>query len=173
MRNLPVSESHWRTRCKFSARYPEVLRLLDGSSQDALMRLCIGSGSPGKPTRNICYMQYLREFKFKDMDSKQAYEARRNAAPWRAWYKTQRWQNVRAAQLRASPMCSMCKSRGVDRVATVAHHVVPHGGDYASFWHGELSSSCASCHDSDMQRIEGGARARPIVDSNGWPSDIR
>jgi hypothetical protein len=34
------------------------------------------------------------------MDSKQAYEARRKAnLPWRAWYKTSRWQRIRAAQL--------------------------------------------------------------------------
>ena len=69
-------------------------------------------------------------------------------------------------------MCAMCKRRGVDRVATVAHHVAKHDGDYAAFWHGELESLCPSCyHNSDYQRIEGGGRWRPMVDRDGWPID--
>src|SRR5947208_1619432 len=101
------------------------------------------------------------------MDSKQAkqaYEARRNALPWRAWHSSYRWKQRRAAQLRAQPTCAWCKQRGVDRVATVAHHIIPHRGDYALFWHGELASLCASCHDIDAQRMEGGGKARPRVD---------
>jgi hypothetical protein len=66
-------------------------------------------------------------------------------------------------------MCVMCKARGVDRVATVANHATPHHGDYTAFWYGRLTSLCANCHDSDMQRIEGGGRARAQVDVDGWP----
>jgi hypothetical protein len=66
-------------------------------------------------------------------------------------------------------MCAMCKARGVDRVATVAHHVHKHDGSYELFWHGELESLCPSCHDSDMQRIESGGRGRGRVDVDGWP----
>jgi hypothetical protein len=106
------------------------------------------------------------------MDSKQAYEAQRNAnLPWRQWYKTSRWQKLRARQLRAEPMCAMCKRRGVDRAATVCNHTVRHGGDYAAFWHGPFNSLCKACHDSDQQRIEGGGKARPIVGADGWPID--
>jgi 5-methylcytosine-specific restriction protein A len=66
-------------------------------------------------------------------------------------------------------MCFMCKARGVDRVATVANHVIRHEGDYHLFWHGELNSLCAACHNSDQQRIEGGGKPRPIVGADGWP----
>ena len=104
------------------------------------------------------------------MDSRQAYEARRKAnQPWRAWYKTQRWRNVRAAQLRAQPMCEMCKARGVDRAAVVCNHVKRHEGDYHAFWSGPFNSLCKACHNSDQQRIEGGGKARPMIGVDGWP----
>jgi 5-methylcytosine-specific restriction enzyme A len=108
------------------------------------------------------------------VDSKRAYEARRKATqPWQYWYTTRPWRKVRAAQLRAHPMCCMCKARGVDRVATVANHIVPHRGDPALFWdRANLNSLCASCHNSDQQRIEGGGQGRPYVGLDGWPSNI-
>src|SRR4029077_8060892 len=106
------------------------------------------------------------------MDARKAYDARRKQLPWRRWYTTQRWQDVRAAQLRREPMCYLCKRRGVDRVATVANHVVPHHGDAALFWYGTLSSLCQPCHDSDMQRMERGGKGRAMVDRDGWPIDM-
>ena len=56
--------------------------------------------------------------------------------------------------------------------AAVAHHVVPHHGDEALFWKGELISLCKTCHDREAQRIEHGGH-RLDVDSNGWPLDPR
>src|SRR6478672_5027190 len=103
------------------------------------------------------------------MGSKQAYETRRNAQPWRHWYWTQRWRKRSKAQLRSQPMCVLCQARGVDRPATVANHVVPHHGDHELFWHGELNSLCSACHNSDQQRIEGGGKARLPIDADGWP----
>jgi 5-methylcytosine-specific restriction enzyme A len=63
----------------------------------------------------------------------------------------------------------MCKARGVDRPATVAHHVERHCGDYDKFFGGKLASVCKNCHDSDEQRKEGGGQARQIVGADGWP----
>jgi len=104
------------------------------------------------------------------MDARQYYEQRRcDAKPWRAWYTTARWQRTRAAQLRAHPMCVMCKARGVDRPATVCNHITKHDGDASLFWSGPFNSLCKQCHDSDQQRIEGGGRARALVDVDGWP----
>jgi 5-methylcytosine-specific restriction protein A len=103
------------------------------------------------------------------MDSRQAYNAKRNAVPWRKWYKLQRWRDRRAAQLAAHPMCVMCKARGVDRPASVANHIKRHEGDYELFWFGQLNSLCKSCHDVDQQRIELGGKARPMVGADGWP----
>jgi 5-methylcytosine-specific restriction enzyme A len=106
------------------------------------------------------------------MDPRQAYALRRQTSqPWQAWYKTARWRKLRARQLRAEPMCCMCQQRGIDRAATVCNHVVRHQGDYDLFWSGPFSSLCANCHNSDMQRIEGGGTARPVVGIDGWPSD--
>ena len=40
------------------------------------------------------------------------------------------------------------------QAATLADHVVPHRGDYALFWFGELQSLCKACHDIKKQRVE-------------------
>jgi 5-methylcytosine-specific restriction enzyme A len=63
----------------------------------------------------------------------------------------------------------MCKSRGVDRPATVCNHIIRHEGNYEAFWSGPFNSLCKSCHDSDQQRIEGGNMPRVFVDRDGWP----
>jgi 5-methylcytosine-specific restriction protein A len=108
------------------------------------------------------------------VDAKQVYEARRKQAlPWRAWYHTPRWRALRAAQLRSHPTCEMCKTRGIDRPATVCNHINRHEGDLVAFWQGPFNSLCKQCHDSDQQRIEGGNQPRSFADSNGWPRDPR
>jgi hypothetical protein len=42
----------------------------------------------------------------------------------------------------------MCEAEGRVEVATVADHVVPHRGDWALFWEGDLQSLCAHHHNS-------------------------
>jgi 5-methylcytosine-specific restriction enzyme A len=102
---------------------------------------------------------------------KQDYERRRRLLPWRAWYMTTRWRRLRAAQLRAEPMCHMCKQRGIDRPASVCNHVTRHQGNSDAFWSGPFNSLCKSCHDSDQQRIEGGNQPRSFATADGWPRD--
>jgi 5-methylcytosine-specific restriction enzyme A len=36
-------------------------------------------------------------------------------------------------------------------LATVAHHLVPHRGDWQLFIAGDLQSLCKRCHDSEAQ----------------------
>jgi 5-methylcytosine-specific restriction protein A len=87
--------------------------------------------------------------------------------PYKRWYKTARWQRLRAAQLYADPLCSMCKPRIV--AATVCDHVEPHRGDETKFWNGPFQSLCKRHHDSDKQRIEKGGKPKPTIGNDGWP----
>jgi len=69
-------------------------------------------------------------------------------------YNDKRWLARRAAQLRAQPLCVMCKASGFIRLATVADHIVPHRGDPNLFWYGKLQSLCMTCHNNVKQQIE-------------------
>lgn len=60
---------------------------------------------------------------------------------------------------------------GYVREATVADHVKPHRFDPVEFWHGELQSLCAPCHDTHKQREEHGATYTSFADVNGYPLD--
>lgn len=94
-----------------------------------------------------------------------AHDQDRSAAqPWRAWYKTARWQRLRVGQLTAEPLCRRCIAQGMVEPATVCDHVEPHKGDEAKFWSGPFQSLCASCHNSAKQKAERRARkAEPYV----------
>lgn len=94
---------------------------------------------------------------------------RRKALPWRKWYSTPAWRMRRAKQLAQTPWCEPCKRMGKSRPATVANHKIPHRGDRHLFWHGELESQCASCHDSATQRAELEGFERGIGE-DGWPT---
>ncbi|EQA96840.1 hypothetical protein V475_20370 [Sphingobium baderi LL03] len=83
------------------------------------------------------------------------------------WYKTARWQRLRARQLASEPLCAMCHPRVTS--ATVCDHKEPHRGDEVKFWTGPFQSLCASCHNSDKQRIEKGGKPRPRIGPDGWP----
>ena len=77
-------------------------------------------------------------------------------APWRAWYKTSRWQRLRWQVLTdAMFTCAMCRRlEGLSR-NLVADHIRPHRGNDALFWDREnLQCLCRSCHDRDKQRLE-------------------
>jgi len=85
---------------------------------------------------------------------------------YRSWYKTARWQKLRAAQLQREPLCRMCKSRIT--VATVCDHITPHRGDPILFWNGPFQSLCVNHHSSAKQRLERGGKQRGC-DESGIP----
>jgi 5-methylcytosine-specific restriction enzyme A len=98
-------------------------------------------------------------------DQRREYDRhRRKAKPWRAFYSTPQWQARRAAQLTSKPVCERCEVRGVIVAATVAHHVMPHRGDWTLFITGELQSVCKPCHDSEAQAEE----AALMLTGRGW-----
>lgn len=111
------------------------------------------------------------------------------SAPWRKWYKTRRWQELRLRTIwRDRAACARCgiqhnaaatfiaatgPSPGKQELAIlqgiikaspttwVADHIDPHRGDEAMFWDGGgLQCLCKPCHDRDKQREEARARRR-------------
>lgn len=75
--------------------------------------------------------------------------------PWRAWYKTSRWQKLRWSILvRDLFACQMCKRVEADTSMLVCDHVEPHRGDEVKFWSGPFQVLCKGCHDRLKQSQE-------------------
>jgi len=75
--------------------------------------------------------------------------------PWRAWYKTARWQRLRWSVLtRDLFTCQRCRRIESDTAQLVCDHVEPHRGDEKRFWDGPFRTLCKPCHDRDKQREE-------------------
>ena len=89
---------------------------------------------------------------------------RTNTRPWRAWYKTARWEKLRqAAFLRDRWTCQrsgeLCLGRGQEPNAPVANHKIPHRGDPALFWSlDNIETVTKRVHDS-LIKVEENARA--------------
>lgn len=100
------------------------------------------------------------------------HDARRRALkPWRALYKTSRWQALRLAQLSKKPLCERCETRGRVAAATVVHHIQKHEGDQRLFFDPDnLASSCKPCHDGIEQQVERRGYSTEIG-ADGWPID--
>jgi hypothetical protein len=96
-------------------------------------------------------------------DSPHGYRSQTNR-----WYSSRRWKKRRAEQLKAEPLCWMCREEGKATAATVADHDPPHRGDEQKFWFGKLRSLCKRHHDSDKALIEHG-KSRVVIDLDGWP----
>jgi 5-methylcytosine-specific restriction protein A len=74
---------------------------------------------------------------------------------WHHLYKTKQWKELRAAQLRAFPLCAYCLALGMDTAANVADHRKPHKGDRVLFFDAtNLQSLCTTCHDAAKQTLE-------------------
>jgi 5-methylcytosine-specific restriction endonuclease McrA len=80
------------------------------------------------------------------------------------------WKRRRVLQLKAEPLCRMCKANGIVTLASVADHVVPHNNNWNRFKLGELQSLCTECHNRSKRVIE--LRGYGLeVDDDGWPTD--
>ncbi|MBN9035473.1 MAG: HNH endonuclease [Rhizobiales bacterium] len=89
-------------------------------------------------------------------DERERSRRRDGAQPWRAWYKTARWQALRWRVLvRDLFTCRMCKRIEADTSRLVADHVAPHRGDERLFWdETNLQCLCKDCHDRVKQADE-------------------
>lgn len=90
---------------------------------------------------------------------------RPGAAPWKAWYKTARWQALRRLVIaRDGATCRRCQrvcfGRYPDDSSPVVDHIRPHRGDAALFWdEANLQLLCKSpCHDQAKQAEEQATR---------------
>lgn len=88
---------------------------------------------------------------------RQAFDRKRDAQPYRQWYKTARWQRLRMSVLVRDMFTCQCGCGVVeaDTSKLVADHRKPHRGDEALFWDdANLWTLRKSCHDSWKQRRE-------------------
>lgn len=97
-------------------------------------------------------------------------ETRHTLPQHKSWYKTARWQKLRAQQLADFPLCAMCQPKRIKR-ANVCDHVTPHRGNEEKFWSGPFQSLCFPCHNGEKQRIEKGGKAKPRIAVDGWPEE--
>lgn len=93
------------------------------------------------------------------------------AEAYRRLYRTKRWRETRARQLRDHPLCEMCLPRITP--ATICNHIDKDAKlTEEGFFAGPFNSLCATHHDSTQQRIE--RRGHGIgCDASGMPLDPR
>lgn len=98
-------------------------------------------------------------------------ELKRQALPYRSWYKLARWVRERATFLLENPLCSdYFGIHGVVKViATIVDHIKPHKGDWDLFWdQGNWQSMCKPCHDRKTA-VEDGGLGRKLMDRDVVP----
>jgi len=77
--------------------------------------------------------------------------------PWKAWYKTARWQRLRLEIFKRDHYTCQCGCGLIegDTSQLVADHKIPHRGDERLFWDKDnLQTMRKPCHDGDKQRAE-------------------
>ena len=93
-------------------------------------------------------------------DEKARDQQRRDTAPWRNWYKTERWQKLRhAVFLRDNYRCQrtgeLCVGKHPADNSPVANHKVRHKGNPELFWDiDNLETVSKAVHDSLIQSEE-------------------
>ena len=93
------------------------------------------------------------------------------AASYRKWYKTKRWQGIREQQFARYPLCAWCLARGEYIAASICHHMDP-ASKATAFFAGPFLSLCKPCHDRDAQSEERTGFSKAIG-ADGWPTDER
>jgi 5-methylcytosine-specific restriction protein A len=93
-------------------------------------------------------------------DAKAGDKARNNLAPWRAWYRTARWQHLRMQVFtRDAFKCQrtgiLCVGKYPAPNSAVANHKRPHRGDPALFWDiNNIETVSKEVHDGLIQAEE-------------------
>ena len=95
-------------------------------------------------------------------EGKERDQQRSATAPWRDWYKTARWQKLRARVIKRDRYT--CQRTGVLLIgkhpapdSPVVDHIKPHRGDEVLFWdEANLHTVSKAYHDSEKQRQEQG-----------------
>ncbi len=85
--------------------------------------------------------------------SRREHDAKRSASqPWRAWYSSPEWTQIKADRLARQPWCERHLRRGQQVRATVVNQVGRYRGERKRFFGGPFESVCKPCHDSAIQR---------------------
>jgi 5-methylcytosine-specific restriction enzyme A len=81
---------------------------------------------------------------------------RDTSEPWRPWYRTKRWYQLRWQVLvRDLFTCQHCKTIHHDTSLLVAHHKQRHCGNAELFWSSaNLACVCKACHDGPIKASE-------------------
>jgi len=74
------------------------------------------------------------------------------------FYQSKDWRVLRAAVLRESPLCVVCKAKERLIAAGVVDHVVPLKDGGARFDRANLQPLCVSCHNRKTARETAGRR---------------
>lgn len=100
--------------------------------------------------------------RFRSSPASEAERTRRRdqEVAWRRWYKTARWQRLRAAVIKRDALT--CQRTGVVLIgkhpapdSPVVDHIRPHRGDATLFWDPDnLQTVSKRWHDSEKQRQE-------------------
>lgn len=81
-----------------------------------------------------------------------------SAPPWKRWYKTARWQQLRLAIFQRDVFTCQraeCGHLEGNTALLVCDHIKPHRGDERLFWdEANLQTLCKACHDKIKQREE-------------------
>lgn len=71
---------------------------------------------------------------------------------YRRWYQTDKWKQIRRAQLLKEPWCALCLRKDQWVQATDVDHIQPHRGNESLFYAGPFQSLCHRCHSSKTRR---------------------
>lgn len=97
-------------------------------------RFCAAPGCPVLVQRGRCAAHRIQERDRPNVDT-------------RKWYRTPRWQALRAQKMAEAPFCAACEVEGRLERWTDLDHIVRHDGDPVRFWdYANLQGLCASHH---------------------------
>lgn len=86
--------------------------------------------------------------------------SRPRSPPWKRWYKTKRWQDLRLRVFVRDRFTCQCGCGRIEGNTSllVADHIKPHRGDQRLFWDEDnVQTMLKTCHDTEKQAAEQGS----------------
>jgi 5-methylcytosine-specific restriction protein A len=99
------------------------------------------------------------------IEQRRDYDKRRDEQEWRGWYKTARWQKLKArVHVRDLFVCQvtgdLCAGKHPAPNSPVADHIVEHDGNPELFWdEANIRTVSKAFHDGERQREQRGGGA--------------